>query len=173
MKSLHLFSHIPCIDQFRLCYVTTVHCDLCFIADPTFTPKNILNAIMDVVNWKSLGTQLEIEASKIKEIDANNRGQVEDCKWDLITSWLESDVSSSWKKLIDALRSIGKAVLAEGIAATYLSKNKGIKLRSMKRKIPECNDWIKMNLVIGKYSQTFISFQMYPIKIQASLLHLG
>ena len=122
---MHEFSHVT-IDQFRLCYVTTVHCDLCFIADPTFTDKNILNAIKDVVNWKSLGTQLGIEASKIKEIDANNRGQVESCRWDLITSWLQSDVSSSWKKLIDALRNIDKTVLADQIIVSYYPQMKGI-----------------------------------------------
>ena len=88
-------------------------------ADPTLTHKNVLNALKDVVEWKSLGVQLDVSAPKIKEIDVNNRGQVADCRHDLVQFWLDSDVSRSWKKLIDALRSIGKSVSAEEIICTY------------------------------------------------------
>ena len=88
-------------------------------ADPTFTHKNVVNALKDVVEWKSLGVQLHISASKIKEIDVNNRGQVAECRRVLLQYWLESDVSCSWKKLIAALKSIGKSVLAEEIIRTY------------------------------------------------------
>ena len=88
-------------------------------AGPTFTLKNVLNALKDVVDWKSLGVQLDISAPRIKEIDTNNRGQVADCKRDLVQYWLESDVSCSWKKLIDALKKMDKLVLAEEIESTY------------------------------------------------------
>ena len=88
-------------------------------ADPTLIHKNVLIALKDVVEWKSLGVQLDISAPKIKEIDINNRGQVADCRHDLVQFWLESDVSCSWEKLIDALESIGKSVLAEEIRITY------------------------------------------------------
>ena len=94
-------------------------------ADPTFTRKNVLNALKDVVEWKSLGVQLDISAPKIKEIDINNRGQVTECRCDLVQFWLESDVSYSWKKLIDALKSIGKSVLAEEIIRTYCPMYQG------------------------------------------------
>ena len=82
-----------------------------FTSDPTCKLKNVLNALKDVVEWKSLGVQLDISAPKIDEIDVNNRGQVH--------FWLESDVSCSWKKLIDALQAIGNSVLAEEIRTTY------------------------------------------------------
>ena len=82
------------------------------------------------MEWKSLGIELGITPSKIKEIDINHRGQVANCRMALIMYWLESDVSSSWKKLIDVLSNIDHAVLADDIAATYLSKNKGIELHS-------------------------------------------
>ena len=90
-----------------------------FTSDPTCTLKNVLNALKNVVEWKSLGVQLDISAPKIDEIDVNNRGQVADCRYALVKFWLESDVSCSWKKLIDALKAIGNSVLAEEIRTTY------------------------------------------------------
>ncbi|KAL5517308.1 hypothetical protein EMCRGX_G002839 [Ephydatia muelleri] len=87
--------------------------------DPTFTFKNIIRALRPVVQWKSLGIELEISAAKIKEIDHNNRGQVAECKHDMVQFWLESDSSSSWRKLIDALISNDQSVLAEEIKNTY------------------------------------------------------
>lgn len=75
----------------------------------------MLNVLKDVVEWKSLGVQLDISAAKIKEIDVENRGKVADCSYELINFWFESDVSCSWEKLTDALKSIGKSVLAAEI----------------------------------------------------------
>ena len=94
-------------------------------ADPTLTHKNVLNALKDVVEWKSLGDQLNISAPKIKEIDVDNRGQVADCRRALVQYWLESDVSCSWKKLTDALKSIDKSILAEETIRTYCSMYQG------------------------------------------------
>ena len=96
-----------------------VHCAVSFIADPTLTHKNIYNALKDVVDWKLLAMQLEIKVTKIEEIDVNNRGQVAQCRFDLIQFWLESDVSCSWKKLVDAIRKMDKNVLANKIIDTY------------------------------------------------------
>ena len=91
----------------------------CLSSDHTFTHKNVLSALKDVVDWKSLGTQLHISPAKIKEIDINNRGQVADCRRHLIQFWLESDTSCSWKKLIDALSSCDHVVLAEQLKTLY------------------------------------------------------
>ena len=71
------------------------------------------------MEWKSLGTELEISPAKIKEIDVNNRGQVAECKHDMVQFWLESDTSCSWNKLIDALISNNQSVLAEEIRNSY------------------------------------------------------
>ena len=66
-----------------------------------------------------LAIQLEISPAKIRHISAKNHGHVADCRHDLVQYWLESDVSCSWKKLIDALKSTGEALLAEKIRTTY------------------------------------------------------
>ena len=97
-----------------------VHDCMFFSSDSTFTHKNILSALKDVVDWKSLGIQLNISLTKIEEIDINNRGQVADCRRHLIQFWLESDTSCSWKKLIDALSSCDHVVLAEQLKTKTL-----------------------------------------------------
>ena len=78
-----------------------------------------------MVEWKTLGVHLDISATKLKEIDVNNRGQVADCKHAMIEFWLESDRSCSWKHLIDALISADQLVLAEEIRMTYCSLSQG------------------------------------------------
>ena len=88
-------------------------------ADPTFTFKNIITELKAVVEWKTLGVQLDIRATKIKEIEVNNRYQVAECKHDMVQFWLESDTSCSWKRLIDALITCDHLVLAEEIRCTY------------------------------------------------------
>ena len=95
------------------------------ISDPTLTQKNILNAIKDVADWKLLGIQLGIKGSKLQEIDANNSGQIANCRLDLINYWLDSDVSASWQELITALKEIDEHVLAEEIRALYYPQNEG------------------------------------------------
>ena len=98
----------------------------CYLsADPTFTLKNITSALKPVVEWKTLGVQLDISGTKIKEIDVNNRGQVAECKHDMVQFWLESDTSCSWKKLVDALNTCDQSVLAEKIKSTYCLLNEG------------------------------------------------
>lgn len=94
-------------------------------ADHTFTFKNIIHALKPVTNWKTLGTELDISADKINEIDKNNRGQVADCKHDMVDFWLKCDISSSWKKLIDALNSIDQKVLAEKIRNSHCCVSQG------------------------------------------------
>eukprot|EP00731_Ephydatia_muelleri_P002039 Em0001g2039a len=87
--------------------------------DDTFTPKNILHALNEVVDWKSLGVQLDISPAKLQEICVNNYNQVGDCKIAMVSIWLSSDNTCSWRKLIDALKSIGLHALAEGIREQY------------------------------------------------------
>ena len=85
----------------------------------TFTPKNILAVLKDVVDWKSLGVQLDIGLAKLHEIAVNNQSQVGPCKIDMISFWLSSDKACSWEKLVDALKTINHLQLAEGIRTQY------------------------------------------------------
>ena len=78
-----------------------------------------------MVKWKSLGAELEISPAKIKEIDDNNRGQVAECKHDMVQFWLESDTSCSWSKLIDALISNDQSRFAEEIKDVYCPSSQG------------------------------------------------
>ena len=79
-----------------------------------------------MVDWKSLGVLLDISPAMLQEICVNNRGQVEDCKFTMVSVWLSSDKTCSWSKLIDALKSISLHVLAEGIREQYCPLYQGL-----------------------------------------------
>ena len=112
--------HLSVCMKFSILQINYIsHVYFCHSSDHTFTHRNILSALKEVGDWKSLGIQLQISLSKIKEIDINNHGQVADCRRDLIQFWLESDTSCSWKKLIDALSSCDQKVLAEQLKTKY------------------------------------------------------
>jgi len=72
-----------------------------------------------VVDWKSLGIRLDISDAKLEEIRIYNRDHVEGCKIAMVTYWLQSDKTCSWKKIIDALTTISLHVMAEGIRTQY------------------------------------------------------
>ena len=78
-----------------------------------------------MTEWKRLGLNLDINMAKLNEIDVNNRGQVAECKLNMVQFWLESDMYRSWKKLIDALLLIDQKVLAERIRDKYCPQYKG------------------------------------------------
>ena len=79
-----------------------------------------------MVDWKSLGVQLDISPAMLQEIHVNNHGQVGDCKFAMVSVWLSSDKTCSWRKLIDALKSIGLHALAEGIREQYCPLYQGL-----------------------------------------------
>ena len=79
-----------------------------------------------MVDWKSLGVQLDISPAKLQEICVNNYNQVGDCKIAMVSIWLSSDNTCSWRKLIDALKSIGLHALAEGIREQYCPLYQGL-----------------------------------------------
>ena len=89
-------------------------CPLCRTGDTEiFNLKNILRQLDDVVDWKSLGMELDISSARLNEIEVNNRGRVAACRRDMVEAWLATDGAVSWSKLADALVAVGQDVRAE------------------------------------------------------------
>ena len=87
-----------------------------YIIEPyRFTVKNILRQIGDVVEWKSLGIELDIDPAKLGEIDKNCRGAIGDCRMSMIEFWINSDTSASWIRLAAALEGISQNVKAQEV----------------------------------------------------------
>ena len=89
---------------------------------------NVLTELREVVEeWRFLGLALHIPHYKIREIEANNKGDVKKCLEIVIQTWLEMDnVHLSWKTLCEALRS--KLVDCDSIAQQIEDKLSSLKL---------------------------------------------
>ena len=80
--------------------------------DYIFNQKNILRQLDVVVDWKSLGIELDISSARLNEIEVNNRGMVGACRGAMVEVWLATDGGASWSKLADALVAVGQNVRA-------------------------------------------------------------
>ena len=68
-----------------------------------------------MVDWKSLGIELDIDSTKLSEIERNCRGTVGDCRMSMVELWLNSDTSASWNNLATALDNISQNVKAQEV----------------------------------------------------------
>ena len=82
------------------------------------TVQMFLNTFTD---WKSLGLQLGLHYPTLETISRTERGDVVQCKLEMLAAWLrqQDDVSQagvpSWSVLQKALRSLGQKGLAESM----------------------------------------------------------
>ena len=65
--------------------------------------------------WRDLGVELSISDAKLDIIANNFPHDVEGCCSQILSLWLDIDPQASWNKLIEALKHIGKKVLAKNI----------------------------------------------------------
>ena len=96
--------------------------------------KTLIEELEDVsgAEWFDLGIKLKVKPEKLKDIEANYRGDVRRCKTEMLQVWLEGDhTSTPVKTLTAALETMGKRVLAQRIQQKYnvpvmLETTKGI-----------------------------------------------
>ena len=84
--------------------------------------RNIVLALREVTNWRSVGVALEIKPYKLEEIRLNRLNDVQQCKFSLIDHWLRTDLEASWRKLASALDEAGEHTSADRIRAKYLGE---------------------------------------------------
>lgn len=85
---------------------------------------NIMSELMDVVDWKKLGTHLNISASTLAKIELDYR-TIDDCKHNLLMFWLKSDPKASWMRLGAALKQIGHVRKGLEINQKYCKNDPG------------------------------------------------
>ena len=76
--------------------------------------KNVYNFTEDVVDWHGLGTQLEINDSRLKKIRRENDTE-DGRRRDMVVTWLFGDPEASWEKLSKVLVRVEHRVLANKI----------------------------------------------------------
>ena len=67
----------------------------------------IMKDIREVVCWYSLGIQLGIGISHLKQIETKYGGDVERCRIELIYTWLRNDSKSTLRRLAQAVEDTG------------------------------------------------------------------
>lgn len=90
--------------------------------------KLLVEVVSDVTDWHSLGLQLNLTMSQLKDIHMTyNAYGVGRLKAEMLDLWLRSSPSASWAELIAGLTAMGEVTVANKIAARY-PLTKGIRL---------------------------------------------
>ena len=82
---------------------------------------DVYEAVHDVTDWKRLGLQLGLRYSTLTKIRSNQRDQIDDCKMEVLSAWLNQQDCvpqkgiPSWSVLRVALRRMGENELADKI----------------------------------------------------------
>ena len=69
--------------------------------------------------WFQLGIHVGVREHSLKNIEANFKGDVERCKQEMLTVWMQTDFESSWGTLADALEKIGMNTDAQRLRQKY------------------------------------------------------
>ena len=92
-------------------------------APATPTLKELSNALDSVTNWHSLGVKLGLNGHELYAIDKNFHGDNERCKYEMLSSYLQSAKLPTWKAVTDALQLMGEHTVASKIQAKYCSSS--------------------------------------------------
>ena len=79
--------------------------------------------LKDVIDWYTLGIQLEVPVRELKAIEAKYHGDINRCKQETLTVWLKKkhiiNPFKEWKKMVGALRRMDEIGLADRLANAY------------------------------------------------------
>ena len=120
-----------CVTTVRLPALEALFCPvLSKIFAPTETPltlRNIDEILTEVLDWHTLGIKVGIPHHLLGEIQINYSAYgVGRQRQEMITKWLEYDTKASWDKLANALKEMGKHVVAAKIWSAYVPDYMGM-----------------------------------------------
>ena len=81
--------------------------------------KDLINELHDVISWFQLGIYLDISPSKLMKIRADHREKTDDCKTEMLLTWLKQTTDASWSTVVRALVGIKMGALAQKVAVKY------------------------------------------------------
>ena len=90
-----------------------------FISSAPVTIKDLITELHDVISWFQLGIYLDISPSELMKIRADHREKTDDCKTEMLITWLRQTRDASWSTVVKALVGIRMGALAEKIAVKY------------------------------------------------------
>lgn len=79
----------------------------------------LLDELYQVVNWYSLGLQLQIPEYQLQTIRQDNPHNTEMCRTKMLRWWWDNAEEQRWTTLVQALVKSGSRVLASKIAVKH------------------------------------------------------
>ena len=87
--------------------------------------KELSNALDAVVDWRTLGIKLGLEAAEVRRIEKVYPHDNAECKSEMLACCLRTDHPPNWKKVVDALCWMGEHRSAYKIRKKHLKSMKG------------------------------------------------
>jgi len=85
----------------------------------SLTSKNISLVLTPVLNWHTLGINLDLPVPSLDAIWIDYK-RTDRQRQEMITKWLAFDTGASWSKLACALEEMGENKVAKNIRDTYV-----------------------------------------------------
>ena len=85
------------------------------------TIKDLVCELYDVIRWFQLGIYiyLDISPPELMKIRADHREKTEDCKTEMLVTWLRQTREASWSTVVRALVGMRMGALAQKVALKY------------------------------------------------------
>ena len=80
---------------------------------------NVVSATTDVHDWQALAQQLDYDPVHQQELQTSGRNQ-DQCRKEMLTSWVRKDQRASWKKLAEALDRMEQEQVARRIREEFI-----------------------------------------------------
>ena len=91
----------------------------CRLTSVAVTIKDLITELHDVISWFQLGIYLDISPSELMKIRADHREKTDDCKTEMLMTWLRQTTNASWSAIVRALVGIRMGALTQKIAIKY------------------------------------------------------
>ena len=95
-------------------------------APDTPTLKELKNALKSVLDWHSLGVNLDLKSHQLGTIEKNHRGDDERCRTEMLICWLDDTIAPTWGAVAEALDQMGQGRVADEIRKTYITSTTAI-----------------------------------------------
>ena len=89
-------------------------------APNTPTLKALKNALKSVLDWHSLGVNLDLKSHQLGTIEKNHRGDDERCRTEVLICWLDNTTTPTWEAVAEALDQMEQGRVADELRKKYI-----------------------------------------------------
>ena len=90
-------------------------------APDTLTLKTLKNALKWVLDWHSLGVNLDLKSHQLGTIEKNHCGDNERCRTEVLICWLDNTTTPTWEAVAEALDQMEQGRVADELRRKYIS----------------------------------------------------